>query len=144
MLLLLGRAPVLAGQTQPWEPPGNAASAISITLVLMQHDSGRPTLIRRLHPEPRNVILLDSAALSPQMLSDAVFSLLVLEAMDPQGRQRGERVASQATLSAAHPVYPWADEALRRLFYAPAAPVQGVGRYRTLEIWIPRLRGQPR
>jgi hypothetical protein len=138
MLVLL--ATPLSAQITPWSPPPSTDDAIPITIVLV--DNGSPAgLLRRAAVEPRNVILLDSATVDARALSDAVFSMLIMEAVDGAGRRRSNNEIQRASLSAAHPVYPWADEGLHRLLGAAKEPVRGVGRYRSISIWMPPLRG---
>jgi hypothetical protein len=140
VLLMCSTARPLMGQSTPFEPPLAAGSAIPITIVLVDNGS-RPGLIRRANGEPRNVVLLDSATADVQVLSDAVFSMLIMEAVDGDGRRRNDREVQRASLSANRPVYPWAEEALRRLNETAKEPVRGVGRHRALTIWMPPLRG---
>ena len=101
-------------------------------------------MLRRAAAESPNVILLDSATVDAQQLSDAVFHLLILEAQDPQGRRRSNNAAQRARIDQPHPVYSWADEALMRLRSAARQPLE-VGpagqRYRTIQIWVRPLRG---
>ncbi|HEX6372246.1 MAG TPA: hypothetical protein VF006_25230 [Longimicrobium sp.] len=131
----------LSAQHIPWSsaPPGD--SLVPMTIVLV--DNRSPTgLLRRTSLDPRNVILLDSATVTAQLLSDAVFSMLIMEAVDAGGQRRGNNEVQRANLSAAHPVYPWAEDALSRLLQSPKEPIRGVGRHRSLTIWMPRLRGR--
>jgi hypothetical protein len=106
-----------------------------------------PTVLRRAADESPNVILLDSATVDAQQLSDAVFHLLIPEAQDPQGQRRSNSAAQRVRVDQPHPVYSWADEALVRLRSAPRRPLEAgpAGqRYRTIQIWARPLRGMRR
>jgi hypothetical protein len=140
LLLQVAMAPELAAQNHSPAPTQPHDSLIVITLVLTNHGSV-PMLGRRVNLEPRNVILLDSANVDVQLLSDAVFTLLIMEAVDQQGTRRTNHTVHRASLSQNHPVYPWADEALRRLHGASMVVIRGVGRGRAIEISVPGLRG---
>lgn len=133
----------LAAQSHPSAQAQAADSLIPITLVLTNHES-TPSIGRRVNLEPRNVILLDSANVDGQLLSDAVFTLLIMEAVDQHGLRRANHSVHRASLSQNHPIYPWADEALRRLRGASMVVIRGVGRGRAIEISVPRLRGYRR
>lgn len=138
-------APVVAAQASPLTPPAAPDGRIPITLVLTGGGAA-PTLLRRAGDEPRNVILLDSATVDAQQLSDAVFQFLVLEAQDPQGQRRTNNAAQRVQLNQPHPVYPWAADALQRLRSANGRPVAGLragARHRTVQIWANPLRGRP-
>ncbi|HEX6042823.1 hypothetical protein [Longimicrobium sp.] len=145
--LVMGSAPTsLPAQVSPLTPPQTPESRVAITLVLTDHGAG-PTLLRRTGNEDRNVILLDSATVDAQQLSDAVFQLLILEAQDPQGQRRGNNAAQRVRISEPHPVYWWAAEALQRLRASDPLRIRGVGggrESRTLRIWMPPLRGLSR
>ena len=139
-------APHLAAQASPLTPPTAPDGRIPITLVLTS-GAAEPTVLRRAMGESPNVILLDSATVDAQQLSDAVFHLLILEAQDPQGRRRSNNAAQRVRVDQPHPVYSWANEALERLRSAPRRPMQGlrVGqRYRTIQVWARPLRGMRR
>lgn len=132
----------LTAQADAFTPPPGPDGMILITLVLTS-DGAPPTVLRRAAAESRNVILLDSATVDAQQLSDAVFHLLILEMQDPQGRHRSDNTAQRVRLNQPHPVYSWADEALARLRHAPRHPVQARTdnqRYRTIQIWMRPLR----
>lgn len=143
VLLMCSTARSLTGQSAPFEPPASAETAVPIMVVLVDNGS-RPGLIRRTTGDPRNFVLLDAATADVQVLSDAVFSMLIMEAVDGEGRRRNDAEIQRASLSASRPVYAWAEEALRRLREAPSEPVRGVGRHRALTIWMPPLRGYRR
>lgn len=139
-------APHLSAQASPLTPPTGPDGRIPITLVLTSGGAA-PTVLRRAADESPNVILLDSATVDAQQLSDAVFHLLILEAQDPQGQRRSNNAAQRVRTDQPHPVYSWADEALVRLRSAPRRPLE-VGpagrRYRTIQIWARPLRGMRR
>lgn len=139
-------APHLSAQASPLTPPTGPDGRIPITLVLTSGGAA-PTVLRRAADESPNVILLDSATVDAQQLSDAVFHLLILEAQDPQGQRRSNRAAQRVRADQPHPVYSWAEEALVRLRSAPRRPLE-VGpaghRYRTIQIWARPLRGMRR
>src|SRR5688500_5292629 len=104
VLLTCSTARPLTGQSTPFEPPASTESAIPVTIVLVENGS-RPGLIRRANGEPRNAVLLDSATADAQVLSDAVFSMLIMEAVDGEGRRRNDGEIQRATLSANRPIY---------------------------------------
>jgi len=142
----LATAPHLAAQASAFTPPTAPDGRIPVTLVLTGGGAA-PTVLRRPADESRNVILLDSATVDAQQLSDAVFQLLILEAQDPQGQHRSNNAAQRVRINQPHPVYSWAGEALARLRNAPRLPLE-VGRagqrYRTIQIWARPLRGMRR
>ena len=119
---------------------------IPVTFVLTATGEA-PVLLRRPGGEAHNVILLDSKTVDAQQLSDAVFQLLVLEAQDPRGERRAYNAASRVRANIPHPVYPWAEEAIRRLRASAPQAIPGVTRgrgQRVLQIWMPPLRGMTR
>lgn len=134
--------PHLSAQTDAFSPSTGPDRRIPITLVLTV-DGAAPTVLRRAAAGSPNVILLDSATVNAQQLSDAVFHLLILEAQDPQGRGRSNNAAQRVRADQPHPVYSWADEALVRLASAPLHTLAGSAgqRYRTIQIWATPLRG---
>jgi hypothetical protein len=139
-------APHAAAQASPFTPRSAPDGRIPITLVLTRGGTAA-TVLRRASDEAPNVILLDSATVDAQLLSDAVFHFLILEAQDPQGQRRSNQAAQRVRVDQPHPVYSWADEALERLRSAPRRPLE-VGRagqrYRTIQIWARPLRGMRR
>jgi hypothetical protein len=114
---------------------------IAVTIVLTQ-SGGPTTVLRRTSMEPRNVILVDSATIDARRLSSAIFSFLVMEGMDPEGRERSDAAASRPVFRDNAPQYPSAEETLRQLGAAPVQAVQGVGTYRTVQISVRPLRGR--
>lgn len=145
-LVMSATAPHLSAQAEAFTPPTGPDGRIPITLVLTSGGAA-PTVLRRAAAESPNVILLDSATVDAQQLSDAVFHLLILEAQDPQGQRRGNNAAQRVRVNQPHPVYSWADEALTRLRSAPRRPLEAgrAGeRYRTIQIWARPLRGMRR
>lgn len=133
----------LRAQDGPFVPPGGPDARIAITVVLTG-TGGQPALLRRPGGEARNVILLDSMQVNAQQLSDAVFQLLILEAQDRAGQGRAPNAAQRVRSDVPHRVYPWAEEAVRRLHGSPRQSIPGVtaGRqHRTLRIWVRPLRG---
>lgn len=144
VLVLSAPVPHLSAQAHAFTPPTGPDGRIAITLVLTSGGT-TPTLLRRAAAESPNVILLDSATVDAQQLSDAVFHLLILEAQDPQGRRRSNNAAQRIRADQPHPVYPWADEALVRLRSAARRPIDNARsagqRYRTVQIWAPPLSG---
>jgi hypothetical protein len=145
-LVMSAAVPHLSAQADVFTPPTGPDGRIPITLVLTSGGAA-PTVLRRAAAESPNVILVDSATVDAQQLSDAVFHLLILEAQDPQGRRRSNNAAQRVRATQPHPVYSWADEALVRLQSAPPRPL-AVGpaaqRYRTVQIWARPLRGMRR
>lgn len=145
-LVLSTTAPHLYAQASAFTPPTGPDGRVPITLVLTSGGAA-PTVLRRAADESPNVILLDSATVGAQQLSDAVFQLLILEAQDPQGQRRSNNSAQRVRVDQPHPVYSWADEALVRLRSAPRRPLEAgrAGeRYRTIQIWARPLRGMQR
>jgi hypothetical protein len=139
-------APHADAQASAFAPPAAPDGRIPITLVLTS-GGGAPTVLRRAADESANVILLDSATMDAQQLSDAVFNLLIMEAQDPQGRRRSNHAAQRIRLDQPHPVYSWANEALTRLRSAPPRPVEALRagqRYRIIQVWARPLRGMRR
>lgn len=139
-------APRLSAQAGPFDPPSGPDNRIPVTLVLAG-TGGQPALLRRPGGEARNVVLLDSSQVNAQQLSDAVFQLLILEAQDPAGERREPNAAQRVRTDVPHPVYPWADEAIRRLRLSSPQSIPGVtagGRQRTLQVWMRPLRGRAR
>lgn len=127
----------------PFEIPTDPGSRIQVTLVLTGTGQS-PALLRRSGDDARDVVLLNPARLDPQQLSDAVFQLLVLEAQDPDGQRRTRNTAQRVRADVPHPVYPWAEEAIRRLRTAPVRSIPGLTgnrQARTLDLWLRPLRG---
>jgi hypothetical protein len=144
LLSVWGAVPHLAAQVSPLTPPTAPDGRVPITLVLTGSGAA-PTLLRRADNGRRNVIMVDSATVDAQQLSDAVFQLLILEAQDPQGERRANNTAQRLRLDRQHPVYSWAAEALQHLRSAPFRPVAGLragSRHRTVQIWVRPLRGR--
>jgi hypothetical protein len=133
-------APRAAAQARAFTPPAAPDGRIPITLVLTSSGAA-PTVLRRVANESPNVILLDSATVDAQQLSDAVFHLLIMEAQDPQGQRRSNNAAQRVRVDQPHPVYSWADEALERLRSAPRRSMQGLRAGRTIQVWARPLRG---
>lgn len=135
----LAAAPSLTAQRTPFAAPESADRRVPITLVLV-NNGAPPTLLRRSSMEPRNVILLDAATADVQRLSDAVFSLLIMEIDDPEGRTRADNAAQRIRISPSRPpVYPWAGEALLRLKSEPRQAIGGFGNHHALQIWLAPL-----
>jgi len=141
--LVVGTIFDASAQENPFARPEAQARRIQFTLV----SAGKgmpPSIFRRATAEPRNVIMLDPAVADVQQLSDAVYSLLMLEAQDPTGGTRADNLVRRVRLPASAPVYPWAAEALARLKGAQERPVAGLGRRRTLDLWVAPQRSQAR
>ena len=66
---------------------------IEVTLTIARHD-GPPLILRRAGDTPRDVVLVNPSRTDAQQLSDAIHALLVLQASDPEGLRRNDRVAS--------------------------------------------------
>jgi hypothetical protein len=88
------------------------------------------------------VILVDSATIDARRLSSAIFSFLVMEGMDPEGRERSDAAASRPTFRDNAPQYPHAEETLQQLRFAPVQSIPGVGTHRMIEIAVRPLRGR--
>lgn len=145
-LLVSASVAQLHAQAGPFDAPTGPDVRIPITLVLAGNGA-QPTLLRRPGGEARNVVLLDSMQVTAQQLSDAVFQLLILEAQDPAGQRRAPNAAQRVRTDVPHPIYPWAEDAVRRLRDSPGRAIPGVtgGReQRTIQIWMRPLRGAPR
>lgn len=145
-LVMSAAVPHLSAQANAFTPPTGPDGRIPITVVLTGGGTA-PIVLRRTAAESPNVILVDSATVDAQQLSDAVFHLLILEAQDPQGRRRSNNAAQRVRADQPHPVYPWADEALVRLRSAPRRPLQAgpAGQqYRTIQLWARPVRGMRR
>lgn len=116
--------------------------SIPVTIVLAE-GQGPPVIFRRA-TEPRNVILINRS-ISGSQLSSAVFALLIAEARDPSGRGRSDNSASQVNMPRATPGYANAGEAISRILRGPVRRLNGFGGdTRTLEVWVPSLRGNAR
>lgn len=136
LLVLCVSSTGVRAQTEPFTPPSRSDGHVHVTLTVAR--PGTPTmLLRRSGSGPRNVILLDPANLTPESLSNAVAGLLIAEAMDPEGRQRSDRTAQRTALSRPAPVFPWAQEAVRR--FRVLADSRGATR-RSLQIWVAPMR----
>jgi len=141
--LVFGTIFDVSAQENPFARPEAQARRVQFTLV----SAGKgmpPSIFRRATAEPRNVIMLDPATADVQQLSDAVYSLLMLEVQDPAGGTRADNLVRRVRLPARAPVYPWATEALARLKNAQERPVAGLGRRRTLDLWVAPQRTQAR
>jgi hypothetical protein len=144
-LVIVSFTPVeLPAQADPFTPSTQADGRVQVTLTAAK--AGTPTvMLRRAGTGPRNVILVDFGALTPESLSNAVAGLLIAEAMDPEGRQRSDRAAQRMALSQPAPVYSWAQEAIRRLRAQADARSRSQGP-QSLRIWVApfrRARSQP-
>ncbi|HEV3052264.1 MAG TPA: hypothetical protein VGX50_18280, partial [Longimicrobium sp.] len=142
----LALAAVAAGerasaQGDPFSRPEGVEQRTQVTLMLSP--SGRPAMILRRRSEPQNVILLDANA-TEQQLSDAVFTLLAMEARDPNGRDRSDGLAQSVQMDPHAPVYPWSGAAIMRLHAAEKRPVPGMGERRSVDIWVQPVRPHPR
>lgn len=143
LTIAAGPAADLAAQGTPFAPATAADKRVPVILVYARN--GEPaTIFRRSSTDARNMILLDPRKVDAQRLSEAVLALLVAEAADPKGRERSDRLAQRVRAGQTHPVYPWAQEALRRLETAAERPITGMGKYRALEIWVAPLQKQNR
>lgn len=129
-----------SAQGDPFSRPEGVEHRIQITLMLSA--SGQPAMILRRRSEPQNVILLDANA-TEQQLSDAVFTLLAMEARDPNGRDRSDGVAQSVQLDPHAPVYPWSGAAIMRLRAAEKRQVPGMGERRSVDIWVRPVRPHP-
>jgi hypothetical protein len=120
-------------------PPRAADGRIPITVVITT-DGGPPTYFRRASEEPRNVVLIDSATADASQLSGVVFSLLGAEAADTAGATRDDRLAARIRTSTPVPVFPWAEEAIRRARASALQQAHGLPRGRAVQLWLPPLR----
>jgi hypothetical protein len=136
LLMTLGPRPI-AAQGSPFSHSFDDGR-IPVTIVLSDAVS-EPTILRRSSSEHRNIILLSRNSLTPQSLSNAVFGLLVSEARDPEGRNRGDNTAQRSRLSAPAPVFSWSSEAIERLKASQPRPIPGAGRHPSVVIWLTPL-----
>lgn len=135
--------PALPLQGQPGPVPSPAADTNRIPVTIALTQSGGPAIVmRRASMEPRNLLLVDSATIDGRRLSSVIFGFLIMEGMDPEGRDRSDAAASAPISPENAPQYPWAEETLRHLRAAPVQTVQGVGAYRTVQISVRPLRGR--
>ena len=130
-----------SAQDDPFSRPEGAEQRTQVALMLSA--IGRPAMILRRRSEPQNVILLDANA-TEQQLSDAVFTLLAMEARDPNGRDRSDGVAQSVQMDPHAPVYPWSGAAIMRLRAAEKRQVPGMGERRSVDIWVRPVRPHPR
>jgi hypothetical protein len=128
-----------SGQAAPGVP--GAASRAPVLVATIDSLLGEPRFrIVRLAGGPvRDVILLPRDA-DPALLSEAVEALRLIWAHD---RNRGDGLATfrlrrMAAESPSRPVLPWAERVITDLRTAPERSVPGVGRGRTLQIWVAR------
>ena len=133
----------MAAQGAPQAASGPPSGQVPVTLILVSNGAS-PGVLRRSGSGPRNVILLDSASVDIQQLSDAVFGLLVMEARDSAGSKRSDSEVARFRLDKPHPVYAWAAATLDQLRTAPKGAIPGVGQGRWLEIHVTPLRGHSR
>jgi len=129
----------VAAQAGPSVFSGSEGTRVPIVLVLVPGNAP-PSLLRRPGGADRNVVLVSDGALTPQSVSDAVLSILISEARDPEGRQRSDGTAQRMRFDQQVRVYPWAAEAIVRLRNSAVRPIRGVGRRRSLELWLPSLQ----
>lgn len=117
-----------------------SAGSIPVTVVLAE-GNGPPVIFRRA-TEPRNVIMINRST-SEAQLSSAVFSLLVVEARDPSGRDRADNAALRVNMPRSTPAYAQAGEAISRILRGPVRQVEGLGgEVRAIEVWARPLSGR--
>lgn len=116
---------------------------IPITIV-MADGTGAPVIMRRSSEEPRNLILINPTTTERQ-LEGAIFAFLLVEAQDPEGRQRTDHGAVRVTLPSSSPRFPGAQAALQRLRNAPHRALKGLAAgAASVEIWVSPRRGHHR
>jgi hypothetical protein len=136
----------IAAQQPGTERPRRVPATVVLVDSLTQ-SSAPFLLVRRADATPTDLILVNSG-IDPAQLSDAIRGLLT-------ARQSGgdfPRVAAtlrvrsrQPTGAGARPPFPWAARVLNDLRRADPREVQGVGRARAVEIWLPHQgNGQAR
>lgn len=133
--------PASATAQNPFTRSSSSDGRIPITIVLDENVDA-PTILRRASASPANVILTNSESLTPQALSNAIFSLLLLEARDPDGHQRQDNAAQRIILSSPWPVFSWAAQALGLLHSAQVRHVPALGTRKTVQVWVPPLTGE--
>jgi hypothetical protein len=130
-----------AAQRNPFTAPAGDEQAIAVTVLLRPVQPG-PMILRRNSARMRNVLLV-SPSIDARHLSNAIIGLLIAEAQDPDGRRRSDRAAQRVTLDRQAPEYPWAQEAIDRLKASPERVHPGLGRARSIRIWVAPLRRVP-
>ncbi len=127
-----------ASQRDPFTAPAGDERVVPVT-VLLRPVHPDPMILRRNSAGMRNVLIVNSS-IDPKHLSNAIIGLLIAEAQDPDGRRRSDRAAQRVTLDRQAPEYPWAQEAIDRLKASPERVHPGLGRARSIRIWVAPLR----
>lgn len=130
-----------AGAQSPAALAHQPEERIEVTLTLAGHD-GPPLILRRAGDTPRDVVLVNPSRTDARQLTVAIHALLVLQAADPEGLRRNDRLAASPTFTTPIPPYPWADAMLRRLRDAAQRSNTGTASpwSETISMPVPRLR----
>jgi len=130
---------VLQGQ-----PGARAGSASRVPAAVVFVDSlphqGAPfVIVRRVDASPGDVILLRTGA-TAEHLSDAVRALMMARQVsgDSATTARTMRVRPHQGAAQNRPVLPWAPRVLADVARAQVQNIPGVGRGRSVTIWLPR------
>lgn len=114
---------------------------VPVTIVMMDRlsQADAPFVIQR-RPDlvPRDVIVVQTDATADQ-LSDAVRSLLTIRQVsgDTAATQATMRMRRQSAAAQNRRALPWVRRVLADLRQAAEKDVPGIGRGRTVEIWLP-------
>jgi hypothetical protein len=134
---------VVEAQEDTHRQQGPTSATVSATLVA--RETGAAPLVMRRLQEPRDLILVDLRTVTPQELGQAIRLLAVLNAGDPEGRERSDRAASSTDPNPFVSALPGAAAELARLRRAPPTDIPGFGTFPSfrmqLEIppgWIER------
>jgi hypothetical protein len=120
--------------------PSPVQGQISVTVVLVDRPIP-PMLLRRATYQPSNVVLVSSESADPRTLSEAVAVLVMLDSMDPLGRQRENQNAIRVNQSVRENAEPWAAPAIARLRAANQRNIEGIGFHRAIDIRVPTRPG---
>lgn len=156
-------SPLMAAALAAWIPLGTGSTAVpagyrqglhadphpAVVVALMERlpdSTARAVVIRRLHSEPRDVILLRAADASTTDLTTAIALLVRSQAEDGDRLPHDLRI----TVRASAPVHAPSPATLRYLSgvledarRAPVRPLSGVGAARATTLSLERFRHRP-
>lgn len=139
---VLGTGGGAAAQASPSIDSAPALEELDITVTASTDD--RPAMIlRRATGTPANVVLVNPYLADARQLSDAVRTLLLLQASDPAGARRNDRAAMSPAFTESFPAYPWAKAMLQRLRRSVERGGPGSTRSETIRLPLPRLVKRP-